>query len=189
MALFLTSALLALSAFTANAYPHPEPAWTHNVEPTNTTLSARAEKGICTTQDLPTESSYKTAYEAFCNKFVPGEGILSVGDDDLVGTVLIQNNVGADLPWVFKVSSWVLGGDVSYSLTRDMCMTKFREVVEGEDAKLGVNYCFVDTLQGVKLVKGGTVKHHPRPRQSYDYGKFETRKRKGKFDRSKEKEV
>lgn len=207
---YVTSLLLALSASTITAFPHLPLSWTHLVEPPtpkrgvshhmgdtlNSPIHTRAEKGTCTTLDLPTKEQYKIGYEAFCNKFVPGDAPLQISNDDLTGTILLKNHLGADLPWVFKVSSEKWAGAVSkrtYFLNRSVCIAKFRDVLEGENAKLGDEYCVVDGSKangdgkGVVLVKGGKVRDWPSGMKSQSNALFETRKRKGDFDPNKER--
>ena len=108
------TALLALTALTASAHPYLSPGWIHHVkQPVNTTLIACVEKGICATLDLPTEEWYKAGYAAVYDKFVPDDQALQINDKGLIGTILIKNHFGADLPWVFKVSSEKWSGAVS----------------------------------------------------------------------------
>lgn len=199
----VTSTLLTLVASTASAHPYLSPGWANSIEPSNldrgvvhhseypmnTTLVTRKDKGICTTLDLPTEEQYKIGYEAFCNNHIPSDQPLQIKDDDLTVTVLLKNHQGADLPWVFKVSSEKWAGATSkrtYFLSRSVCLAKFRDVSKGQNAKLGDEYCKVEGEETV-LVKGGTVRDYPAGLKSTSNGAFETRKRKGKFNAEEER--
>ncbi|KAF2624552.1 hypothetical protein BU25DRAFT_461079 [Macroventuria anomochaeta] len=222
--LFITSALLAFTAFKVTAYPRHEPggihhvestdkialtrrSWTHHVELSNpkrgvthhvaalsnTTLIPRAEKGICATLELPTEASYKIGYEAFCTKYVPYEVYLTMGttSSDLVATYMLKTHLGTEIPWIFKIRTEAWGGSKPYLLKRDKCMAGFRNMLEGERAKVGTNYCVVDRSggngeskklsgQGFVLVTGGAITWAKG--DVNDGSRYEARRRKGDFD-------
>lgn len=221
--LFILLGLLALTAFKVTAYPHsefgrthqaitsPTNSWTHPVEVTNTkhdlthdldpanttTLTARAEKGICPTLELLTEASYKLGYETFCNRNAPADGqlLMQHKHETIVRTYMLKTHLGTEIPWIFKISSSAWGSERPYGLRRDKCLIGFKNVLEGERAKLGKNYCVVDesggngaseefSSQGFVLVMGGSMDWWPGD-VNHD-ARFETRRRKGKFDPNEE---
>jgi hypothetical protein len=207
MMLYITSALLAFTALTAIAHPHPRSDLAHEVKfvdtaliprgminhvklSPNTSLTSRAAKGVCTTTDLPTKASYKLGYETFCNGFGLSSTPAYIKNKPLVGTVLIPSYSGGQIAWVFKVSSEKWSGAIAsaqYTLSRDTCISKFRDVLDGEASEAGKTYCVVagtggnDSGEGGEvLVMGGTAKDYP---WGPDKGNasFETRRRKGEF--------
>lgn len=160
---FTNLALLALAAVTATSYPHPEPEQTHpsltstlelkeahqTEALTNVTITPRADKGICTNLELPTEASYKIGYESFCKNWVPAGTSIVMGPSSspLVITSMLRTHIGTTIPWVFKIRSraW---GYTPYYLRQEICLSGFRNMLEGEKAKLGTNFCVVDGTGG-----------------------------------------
>lgn len=203
---FSKVALLACMAFTASANPHPEFEQTQalpthllnreearHAEPsTNVTLHPRADNGLCKDLELPTEATYTIGYESFCTKYVPDDRttVMGPGSRPLVATFMLGTHIGTTIPWIFKIWGTETGSQPLY-LTRDVCISNFRDMLESERAKLGTNYCIVDGSggngeskefwgQGFVLVMEmhmvwmkGDVNQ---------VSKFEARKRKGKFD-------
>lgn len=190
--LFFSSLCLTFAALSITAYPHPEPSWTHHIESNTTTLSTRAETGICTTLDLPTEASYKIGYEAFCKRvaghLTENSWAMYYDTDPAVGTVMIQSHLGKDIPWIYKVTSNSPGGGAPFKFNLTSCIGGFREALEGRRAKLGREYCVVDgsggngkskgfSGQGYVLKMGSTINFAPG--DIADGAKYETRMRKG----------
>ena len=198
--LFVTTVLLGFVAFSITAYPHPESGWTHHLEsPSNATLSTRAEKGICTTLDLPTEASYKIGYEAFCNRYAPADSNWAMYADTkpIVATVMIKSHLGSDIPWIFKVTSNSWGGGKPYPFNLMKCTAGFRDMLEGRRAKLGREYCVVGGSGGDGESKGFSGQGYVLKMGSSinwakgdiaDGSKYETRRRKGEFDPNNSKE-
>jgi hypothetical protein len=207
--LFVNSALLVMTAVTVSARAQLQPGSIHRTEPlvikrgithhieqpVNTTLTSRDTKGICTRTDLPTEASYKLGYETFCNTYFSGaekQFIVPPAGKILIGTVFISDYHGKELAWVFKMigESWYNGriDAMQYAVKRDMCLDKFKGLVEGKGSELGKTYCVVKDTggegtskgmsgQGKVLVMGG--KATVTPDQFDGYAIFETRRRRG----------
>ncbi|KAJ4984334.1 hypothetical protein SVAN01_10175 [Stagonosporopsis vannaccii] len=160
---FSGGALLAFVTVTATAYPYPESKPTqhlttfilereeaHNTESSsNVTLNARAEKGICTDLELPTEASYKTGYESFCKNWVPADTsiVMGPGSSPLVVTTMLRTHIGTTIPWVFKIRSRAWGYK-PYYLKQNNCLSGFRDMLESDKAKLGTNFCVVNGTGG-----------------------------------------
>lgn len=205
--LLITAVLLAISTLSITAYPHAEPGSihslsitnskrgvTHHLEPfTNTTLTTRAEKGVCTDLELPTEVQYKIGYEHFCEKYVCADCKMRMGTTEkpIVATYMLKTHIGTTIPWIFKISSDAWGGSIFY-LQRNMCLAGFRNMLEGEKAKAGENYCVVDGTggngeskefwgQGFVLIVGSRMKFEGREDVNNGFS-YETRRRKGEFD-------
>lgn len=123
--------------------------------PSNTILTARASKYLCSDLSLPDETTYRTGYEDFCNRYTPDDHQFRMGPDEppLVATYMLKMYDGNTVPWIYKLDTSAWGAAVDW-INRTVCMTVFREMLEGEYAQLGREYCVVENTGGDGEGKG-----------------------------------
>ena len=160
--------------------------------PSNTTLAARDSGYLCSDLSLPDESTYRTGYEDFCNRYTPDDHLMRMGPNEppLVATYMLKMYDGNTVPWIYKIDTEAWGAPVGW-INRTVCMAGFREMLEGEYAQLGREYCVVENTggdgdgkgfwgEGIVLKMEGSMSHiigdHTRN------ARMEARKRKGEFD-------
>ena len=182
--MFKAATFLAFAASEVFAHPYADPEPILNNRDTS--------KQLCTTLELPTEEQYKIGYKTFCSTYVSGSRFLGWVDEPIVATVMLKTHIGTTIPWVFKVSVFQACGNNGGDLQRSMCISGFKDYLEGERAKLGTNYCVVDGTGGNGASRGysgqGNVLILPNTmafngKQYVNNGfVYETRRRNGDFD-------
>jgi hypothetical protein len=73
----------------------------------NTTLTALASKYLCPDLELPDETTYRTGYEDFCNRYTPDDDQFRMGPDEppLAATYMLKMYSGNTVPWIYKLDT------------------------------------------------------------------------------------